>query len=254
MTTKCFARETSGNDRNVSRAKHFCGLTGIGDSIWIADGPDIRGAAGFCFPTRMAIIRLADGHLFIWSPIAPTPGLQDAVDALGPVRFLIAPNHLHHGFLADWIQAYPAALVHAAPGLPDKRRDISFHASLGDIAPADWRAEIDQVVVAGNRITPEVVFFHRPSRTVLFTDLLQQMPRDYYRGWRRIVARADLMTGDMPSVPRKFRLAFTNRNIARASLRRILAWPVQNVVMAHGTPVMRGGDAFLRHAFAWLRV
>jgi hypothetical protein len=39
-----------------------------------------------------------------------------------------------------------------------------------------------------------------------------------------------------PSVPTKFRLAFTNRRAARASLDRILSWPAKKVLMAHGTP------------------
>ena len=156
-------------------------------------------------------------------------------------------------FLADWMQAYPDAIAHGAPGLAEKRGDIRFHAILGDTALPDWCDEIDQVLL-DNRITPEIVFFHRPSRTVLFTDLLQQMPRDYYSGWRRVVARLDLMTGRQASVPRKFRLGFANRKAARAAIGRILAWPLEQVVMAHGIPVRENASAVLRRAFAWLRV
>ncbi|MBZ0128960.1 MAG: DUF4336 domain-containing protein [Rhodobacteraceae bacterium] len=244
----------AGADKAGKAARSGCaGLQVFGENLWIADGADIRGAAGFHFPTRMAIIRLADGGLFIWSPIALDPGLRKAVDALGPVRFLIAPNRLHHVFLADWMQAYPDAIVHGAPGLTEKRGDIRFHAILGDTAPPEWGDEIDQVSL-DNRITPEIVFFHRPSRTVLFTDLLQQMPRDYYSGWRRVVARLDLMTGGQASVPRKFRLGFANRKAARAAIGRILAWPMEQVVMAHGIPVRENAGAVLRRAFAWLRV
>ena len=41
-------------------------LQSFGDDIWLADGP-IAGVAGFDYPTRMAIIRLSGGALFIWS-------------------------------------------------------------------------------------------------------------------------------------------------------------------------------------------
>ena len=50
----------------------------------------------------------------------------------------------------------------------------------------------------------------------MFTDLLQQMPQGWYKGWRSLVARLYLMTGPRPQVPRKFRLAFTGRAQARA--------------------------------------
>jgi hypothetical protein len=37
--------------------------------------------------------------------------------------------------------------------------------------------EIDHAVMWGNRITTEVVFFHRQSGTAIFADLIQQFPR-----------------------------------------------------------------------------
>jgi hypothetical protein len=60
------------------------------------------------------------------------------------------------------------------------------------------------------------------------------------------------MLGPEPSVPRKFRVTFTDRQAARASVERILAWPTEKVLMAHGAPVTTDGRAFLRRAFKWL--
>lgn len=219
--------------------------------IWISDGPDVV-VAGFHYPTRMAVIRLSGGCLFIWSPIRITDALQAEVDALGQVQHIIAPNSLHHLFLPEWKRAYPGAKLHAPPGLREKRRDIVFDADLADAPSPDWIGEIDQVLMRGNLITTEVVFFHARSGAVLFTDLIQQFPAGAFSGWRAVVAKLDLMTGPEPSVPRKFRLAFINRRAARASLERILAWPAETVLMAHGTPVNKGARAFLRRAFGWL--
>lgn len=227
-------------------------LKEFGPNIWIADGTDVVAAMGFHYPTRMAVIRLANGDLFIWSPTALTATLCAAVDRLGPVRHLVAPNSLHHVFLPDWKLAYPEALVYAAPGLRQKRKDIVFDRDLSETPEASWTGEIDQAVMNGNAITTEVVFFHLPSGTVLFTDLLQRFPADWFTGWRGIVAKLDLMVAPEPTVPRKFRVAFTQRKAARVALSRILSWPAQKVLMAHGTPVTEGGQVFLRRAFAWL--
>lgn len=108
------------------------------------------------------------------------------------------------------------------------------------------------MLMQGNLITTEVVFFHAKSGTVLFTDLIQQLPASSFSGWRALVAKLDLMVGPEPSVPRKFRVAFTNRRAARDSLERIFAWPAEKVLMAHGTPVEKDAPAFLRRAFGWL--
>lgn len=224
----------------------------FGEEIWIADGDNVVAAMGFHYPTRMAIIRLNDGGLFVWSPTALTDDLRAATNELGSVRHIIAPNSLHHVFLADWQKAYPAAKIHAAPGLRDKRKDIAFDSELGDTPDPAWAGEIDQAVMAGNTITTEVVFFHAKSRTMLFTDLIQQFPATWFSGWRRFVARLDLMLGAEPNVPRKFRLAFTNRNAARAALAHVLAWPADKVLMAHGATVGKDGHAFIARAFRWL--
>ncbi|PWK72662.1 DUF4336 domain-containing protein [Aminobacter sp. AP02] len=227
-------------------------LTEFGPNIWIADGPTVAAAAGFHYPTRMVVMRMVNGELVLWSPTALTDDLRAEVETLGAVRHLLPPNSLHHTFLGDWQRAYPGATAYAPPGLREKRLDIRFDADFTDSPIAAWAGEIDHAVMWGNRITTEVVFFHRRSGTAIFTDLIQQFPRGWFKGWRAMVARLDLMTAAEPAVPRKFRVAFTDRPAARESLRRILAWPTEKVIMAHGPPITDDGQAFLRRAFRWL--
>jgi hypothetical protein len=224
----------------------------FGPNLWIAEGPIVKAAAGFHYPTRMAVIRLSTGDLVVWSPTALTDDLRAGVEALGEVRHLVPPNSLHDTFLADWQQAYPGARVHAPPGLRQKRKDIRFNGDIGDGGIPTWTGEIDLAIMWGNRITTEVVLFHRASGTAIFTDLIQHFPHNWFRGWRALIARLDLMMAAEPAVPRKFRVAFTDRAAARESLRHILAWPTQKVIMAHGPLILRDGQAFLRRAFRFL--
>lgn len=226
-------------------------FTELGENIRLADGP-VAEVLGFHYPTRMAIIRLAKGDLFIWSPVELTEDLRRVTDALGPVAHIVAPNHLHHLHLGGWAAAYPEATFHAPPGLRAKRPDIAFHRDLGDAPDPAWAGQIDQVIMRGNRITEEVVFFHSASRTVLFTDLLQHFPDDWFTGWRRLIAKLDLMVAAEPSVPRKFRLAFRDRKAARAALATVFEWEAETVIMAHGAPVERDAKSFLRRAFRFL--
>ena len=227
-------------------------LKNFGEEIWISDGAPVVAALGFHYPTRMALIRLADGGLFVWSPTELTDDLRAAISELGPVRHIVAPNSLHHLYVPEWQRAYPDAQTYAAPGLRGKRKDINFDFELSDAPAPAWAGEIDQVVMAGNTITTELVFFHIKSGTVLFTDLIQHFPPKWFSGWRALVARLDLMVAAEPAVPRKFRLAFTNRKAAREGVARVLAWPARKVLMAHGAPVEKDGRAFLARAFLWL--
>lgn len=223
----------------------------FGDEIWTASG-QIAVVAGFRYPTRMVVIRLSSGALFVWSPIGLSNALRAAVDALGPVHCVVAPNALHHLFVGEWRQAYPGAKIYAAPGLRKRRRDIMFDGDLNESTPPDWSSEIDQVVVRGNWITTEVVFFHRKSRTVIFADLIQHFDTGWFTGWRAMIARLDLLTAPTPAVPRKFQIAFIDRNVARDALHRILAWPIEKILMAHAAPIYEDGHAVVTRAFKWL--
>ncbi len=223
-------------------------LTPFAPDLWLASGPCITAAAGFHYPTRMAVIRLSGGGLFVWSPIPLTAALQSATDALGPVQHLIAPNRLHHMAMADWQAAYPRARLHAVPGLDTKRPDLRIDALLDQPNP-DWSPDIDHLLI-DTHITPEAVFFHRASQTLIFTDLLQHLPQDWFTGWRAIVARLDLMTAATPSVPRKFRLAIKNRNTLRRQIDQMLSWSPQRLIFAHGPTVDTDATATLRRAFA----
>nr|WP_216857036.1 DUF4336 domain-containing protein [Acidisoma sp. S159] len=198
------------------------------------------------------MIRLRDGSLFVWSPVALTNSLRSAVDALGPVRHLVSPNALHHLSLGEWKSAYPAARLYASPRLRRKRKDLAFDADLGDAPAPEWADDIDQVVLRGSLALTEVVFFHRGSHTVLFADLIQNFPRGRFRGWRGIAARLGGIGAPNPGAPRDLRTSFLDRPAARAALRRVFAWPIERVLIAHGDLPIADDEAFVRRAFAWL--
>jgi hypothetical protein len=207
---------------------------------------------GFSYPTRMAVIRLSDGNLFVWSPTTLSTTVRREVDLLGPVRYIVSPNRLHHIFLSEWKSAYPEARLYASPGLRRRRKDLSFDGDLRDQPESAWAGDIDQVPVTGSFAMTEVVFFHRASQTAIFADLIQNLPYHWFKGWRGVVARRGGITAPNPGAPREWRMSFVHRRAARGALERILAWPIQRVLIAHGEPVTTQGASFVRRAFAWL--
>ena len=151
-------------------------LLQFGPEIWIADGP-VASFYGFPYPARMAVVRLFDGSLFVWSPVALSGSLRASIDVLGPVRCLVSPNALHHLFLAEWKSAYPEARLYASPRLRGKRKDLAFDVMLAGVPEPEWAADIEQVVLHGSFYLTEVVFFHRHSHTALFAEHTRRRKR-----------------------------------------------------------------------------
>jgi hypothetical protein len=228
-------------------------LRPAGERLWIADGPPVR-FLGVPYPTRMVVVRLADGGLWIWSPLAPEGGLAEAVERLGPVHHLVEPNKLHHLFLDAWRARHPRARLHGPPGLVRKRRDLPFEPALRDDAPEAWRGQIDEVVFRGSLFMDEVVFFHRASRTALVGDLIQRFDPAGLHGWRAALMRLDGLVGPDGSTPREWRASWWRRAPARAALRTALAWRPARLVIAHGELPDEPGAEALARGLRWLGV
>src|SRR5499427_10040889 len=110
----------------------------LAPSLWVIDRPFTLPYVGAEIGTRMTCIRLADGRLFLHSPVKLDPVLRNSLDALGEVRAIVAPNKLHHLFLAEYTRSYPRAAVYVAPNLLTKRRDLHFTDELGDEPRTEW--------------------------------------------------------------------------------------------------------------------
>lgn len=214
--------------------------------LFTVDGPER--VAGLGIGTRMTLVRLPDGRLFLHSPVPHDAALAAEIEAIGTPTFLVAPNKVHHLWLGGWADAYPAATVYGAPGLRDKRRDLVFHRELGDAPPSDWSAQLDQAWIAGAPHVNEVVFLHRASGSLVLTDFAMNFP-SLPPGWlTRLFLRGMGLAGGVRT-SRLVRSLVRDRAATRASLERILAWDFDRVLVTHGVICETGGAQALREAW-----
>ncbi len=220
----------------------------LAQNLWIVERP--QRFYGLEVGTRMTVIRLADGSLLLHSPVRLDADLRRELDAIGRVRYVVAPNRVHHLYAGDVAKAYPEARLWIGPGLERKRPDLHYVAILGDEAPAEWRDEVEQVFFRGRPYENEIDFFHRASRTLIMCDLAFNIgPRDA-APTRFLMWLIGSYGRFGPSTLDPWLIR--NRDAARASLERILAWDFDRVIVAHGDVLERGGREALRRGYAWL--
>lgn len=230
-------------------------LEPLGSDLWFADG-GIVSFKGFDYPTRMAIVRLADGGLWLWSPVEMTSAIESGIRSLGPVRHVVSPNKLHYLFLRDWQAAFPEASLWATAATIARCRELRFSGALTDEPPAEWKGQIDQFHFSNSLFMDEVIFFHRASRTALIADLSQTFSETFLQRhwpwWMQPIARFSRMTEGWGYPPLDYRISFRNRATARPKIRELIERHPEHVVVAHGEIVRTGGESFLRRAFSWL--
>ena len=192
--------------------------------------------------SRMTVLQLAGG-LLVHSPVAVSP---DTVAHLGELRWVLSPNRLHHLHAGPWLER--AAQGFAAPGLPEKRPDLSFDGVI-DEQGEPFGAEVLAIPLRCFPFTNEVVLFHRPSRTLIVTDLVFHFTTE--APW---LTRAGLwLSGGYPGCRTTLieRLGM-DHEIAREEIRYLLSLDFDRLIMAHGAVIETGGREALEGAFHWL--
>jgi hypothetical protein len=216
--------------------------------LWVSESP-LR-FLGLEVGARMTVVRLPGGELLLHSPVAASPDLVSEVKALGEVAYLIAPNLFHHLYLGEWQKLYPEASLYGAPGLDGKRADLDITGVLTDEPEAGWKDTIDQVLMNGFPLANEVVFFHRPSGTMIATDLVFNIQSSSPPSTRFLIRLIGAYGRLAPTLLE--RLFVNDRAGFRDSLKRILDWPFTRVVVSHGEVSETGGREELIRGYSWI--
>jgi len=217
--------------------------------LWICPVP--YRAMGMPIGRQLVVVRLADGGLWVHSPIPVTPALRGELARLGEIRHVVGPNCYHDECLVEFQREYPAAWFHAAPGLAKQRPDIRFGAELSDVPHPEWAGALEQHLIKGMPKLNEVVFFHAASRSLIIADIAFNLGPDG-PWWFALLMRFNGCWGRFG--PTQFCKAnMRDKGAVRASLDHILAWDFDRVIVGHGKNLETGGKEIFRAAFAFLR-
>lgn len=225
-------------------------LRQLAEDLWVADYDQfLPGKVNFT--ARMTIVKLADGSLWLHSPIKLDDELAAQIDALGPVAHIVAPSCFHYLYVAPYVERWPDARSYAAPGLREKREDLSFDEVLTDQAPEAWRGQIDQLIYGGAPTVNEVLFRHVPSKTLVVTDLVFNLHQ--FKGLMTGLVLRMVGAHKCFAHSRSWKWIFTkDKDAARKSAAALLEWDFDRVIMCHGDVLESGGHAAIEEALAWL--
>ena len=199
----------------------------------------------------MTVVRLGADELLLHSPVPVDDALAAELAELGEVAHILAPNRWHHLHVKAAARRYPTAAVWGAPGLAQKRSDVAFTGVLGVDTPAAWGDDLCQVLVEGAPMVNEVVTLHRPSRSLVVTDLVFNI--NDVKGWGTPLVLFLVGGGRGLFHSRSWRWIFVrDRSRAGASAAEILSWDFDRVVPCHGDVVEAGARAALADRLAYL--
>ena len=189
---------------------------------------------GLRLPVRTTIVPLEGARVVI----SPASVLTDEqLRALGPVTDLVAPSLLHTAGMAKAAAIHPNARLWGPVGADKKHPELRWTGTLGQ-TPWPYEA-LTPWELGGMPDVREFVFLHRPSRTLIATDLvfhivdasglMARLVFSLVGTWRRF------------AVSRLFLRGVADRAELRRSLAPILEADFDRVVPGHGAILETGG-------------
>lgn len=212
----------------------------IAPNLW-----ELSGEWNNKFGRRMTVIRLKSGELFIHNAFHLKQADSKWLESLGTVKYIVAPNTFHCSE-AGWMKReFPQAqlFVPKSKLAHFKRQGLDAIDTESDF-PDEIANELLYLPSRGTKIE-EAVFLHRPSRTLILTDLAFNMG-PVFKGFEKLVMNFNFLGGGFgPS--RALKWVFTkDRNELRAFFKELLQLDFDRVIVNHGEIVDRDGKLKLK--------
>ncbi|KAL9099357.1 MAG: hypothetical protein Q9163_005133 [Psora crenata] len=220
-------------------------------------------------------VRLKSGALAVFSPTALTPEVKSTVESMGnKVSYITALDIEHHIYVSDWATAYPSAALMGPEGLPEKRQKNPKTA--GQTFKYVWTSENKETMKVNNEFdnefdveyvgahaNKELVFCHKPDRTLIEADMMFNLPAYEQFSKSGDDPEAGLLTkfftgfqntrGDAKWQKRFlwYAASATDRPSFNKSTQRIASWDFDRIIPCHGEVIETGGKGVFRKVFDW---
>ncbi|MDZ3832321.1 MAG: DUF4336 domain-containing protein [Sphingopyxis sp.] len=199
--------------------------------------------------TRMTIVRLSDGSLWVHSPIEPTNELVAAIRKVGTVSHVVAPNLSHSRYFRSFLHAFPEAMGHIARGLDRKHPELSGYNTL-PLDGAPWSDTLESQFIDGLATLNETAWYHPASATLIVTDLLFCIGGKNVAD--RLLARL-LGVHQRVAMSRTMKWLVTDRPAFARSIALLCARDIRRIILAHDQIIETDAAPRLAAAFAWIR-
>ena len=187
---------------------------------------------------------------------------------MGTVKYLIAPDIEHHLFLDSWHDAYPDASLIGPEELKIKRdrmgKSLPWTYLWKRGVPPSVDAAFDQefkYTFVWAHPNHELVFFHKPTRTLIQADLMFNLPATEQYSKSGTSATSGYLTkafiffsNPQNTWVKKFTWYFMSSNDRPSfnqNIRTIDSWPFDRMIPCHVDVIESGAHSMFRKVFSW---
>lgn len=215
-------------------------LQPVCENLWLMAYP-LR-MLGSDLRRNVTIIRLQSGKLIIHSTAPFTAEDVSAIRALGEPGWILDGILRHDTFAQNGRDAFPEIPYLAPEGFSEV---VGFPTTPIVPAPAEWDGELVALEIQGIPEARDTALLHRPSRTLILTELIFNFGNDEPL-WTEILLRVAIGSQHHPGMSRPFKAGVKDEAAFKESLQTVLSWDFDRVIVGHGDIIETGGKEKLR--------
>ncbi|KAJ6616433.1 hypothetical protein B0H10DRAFT_2036979 [Mycena sp. CBHHK59/15] len=220
----------------------------------------IREVRGFCRPFarfsilpfggRSTAIRLSTGDVWVLASTPLTVDTKAAIDKLGPVKWIMGGDAVHHMFLGQFKKVYPEAKVIGVEALVAKKKaeGLTLDGAYGADPPETKYGFEDEVRHGSSYFSgfanKDVAWFHVSSKTLIVADLLFNLPGTEQYSKSKSSSKVPLFGKLDPygSVHKHFVWGQGKDKAAMArDAKTVVGWAPDRIIMCHGDVIETDG-------------
>ncbi|KAF5349298.1 hypothetical protein D9756_009369 [Leucocoprinus leucothites] len=223
----------------------------VAKNVWTFSRPFARFGV-IPFGGRSTAIKMKDGGVWLLASTPLDEDTKSTLNNLGPVRFIVGADAVHHLFLGQYKKEYPSAKLIAPDAAHARLEDksLKFDGAWGRDPPDTkygFEDDIKSCYFDGFK-NKDVAFFHPDSKTLIEADLLLNLPcNEQY-------SKAKSGSGAIPFMnvnpwswlhPRIVWSLGVDKEAMRRDAKTVASWDFERIIPCHGDTIEgKGKDAW----------
>ncbi|TFK41499.1 hypothetical protein BDQ12DRAFT_599583 [Crucibulum laeve] len=217
----------------------------VAKGIWTFSRPFSRFGV-IPFGGRSTAIQLNNGGVWVLASTPLDTETKSKLEELGPVKYIVGADAVHHMFLGQYKEAYPGAKLVAPEAALERLDDksLQFDGAWGRDPPNTvygFEDDVKHCYFSGFK-NKDIAFFHPTSKSLIEADLLLNLPATEQYSKSKSSGKSFYNLNPISWLhPRIVWLLGDDKAAMRRDVKTVSGWDFTRIIPCHGDVIENDG-------------
>jgi hypothetical protein len=227
----------------------------VAKDVWIFSKPFTRSGL-MPIGGRSTAIKLQSGDVWVLASTPLSEETKARLDEMGPVKYIIGADMVHHLYLRDFKKAFPEAKLIAPVSVLERpgNTDLKLDGAWGkdpEGTKYGFEDDIQHCYFSGFK-NKDVAFFHSASKSLIQADLLFNLPGKEQFSKSSSSASSFLTNSLHPGTWLHSKLIgslVADKEAMKRDVKTVLGWGFERIIPCHGDVIEKDAEKAWRDSY-----